>query len=187
MLPAYLSYFMGLDDDRADGRATSVPRGVAVGAVVGRLPGCLRRQRSARQRRVAVDHRLSAVDRPADRCGPGGARCGDAAFGFQLNVALPHQPLRPADPGGAGAGSSRPPPRRTVAGRAGTAHRSRGPPRLLESIVFPDVIETRDVSIDGDDVVSLVQEPAGMATRAAPDVEHRTGDRDQGCKADDSR
>jgi hypothetical protein len=27
----------------------------------------------------------------------------------------------------------------------------------LESIVFPDVIETRDVSIDGDDVVPLVQ------------------------------
>jgi hypothetical protein len=53
--------------------------------------------------------------------------------------------------------------------------------------VFPDVIETRDVSIDGDDVVALVQEPAGMATRAAGDVEHRTSARDQGCKADDPR
>jgi hypothetical protein len=57
----------------------------------------------------------------------------------------------------------------------------------LESIVFPDVIETRDVSIDGDDVAPLVQEPVGMATRAARDVEHRTGERDQGCKADDPR
>ncbi len=57
----------------------------------------------------------------------------------------------------------------------------------LESIVFPDVIETRDVSIDGDDGVALVQEPAGMATRAAGDVEHRTSARDQGCKADDPR
>jgi hypothetical protein len=49
----------------------------------------------------------------------------------------------------------------------------------LESIVFPDVIEARDVSIDGDDVVPLVQEPAGVATRSARDVEHRTGGRDQ--------
>jgi hypothetical protein len=38
-----------------------------------------------------------------------------------------------------------------------------------------------------DDVVPLVQEPAGMATRAARDVEHRTGERDQGCKAVDPR
>lgn len=57
----------------------------------------------------------------------------------------------------------------------------------LESIVFPDVIESRDVSIDGDDVVPVVQEPAGVATRSARDVEHRTGGRDQGRKAGDPR
>ena len=57
----------------------------------------------------------------------------------------------------------------------------------LESIVFPDVIETRHVSIDGNDVVALVQEPAGMATCAAGDVEHRTSARDQRCEADDPR
>jgi cytochrome c-type biogenesis protein len=34
MLPAYLSYFMGLDDDRVEGRGASVARGLAVGAVV---------------------------------------------------------------------------------------------------------------------------------------------------------
>jgi hypothetical protein len=53
--------------------------------------------------------------------------------------------------------------------------------------VFPDVIETRDVPIDGDDVVPLVQEPAGVATCAAGNVEHWTSARDQGCKADDPR
>ena len=34
MLPAYLSYFMGLDDKGPLGRGTSVARGLGVGAVV---------------------------------------------------------------------------------------------------------------------------------------------------------
>ena len=57
----------------------------------------------------------------------------------------------------------------------------------LDSIMFPDVIETRGVSIDGNDVVALVQEPACVATCAAGDVEHRTSARDHGCEADDPR
>jgi hypothetical protein len=57
----------------------------------------------------------------------------------------------------------------------------------LESIVFPDVIETGDVSIDGDNVAAAVQEQPGMATGAARDVEDLVSGRDQGCEADDPR
>jgi hypothetical protein len=56
-----------------------------------------------------------------------------------------------------------------------------------ESIVFPDVVETGDVSIDRDDVVAAVQEQPGVATAATGDVEHLTSGRDQGCEADDPR
>jgi hypothetical protein len=58
MLPAYLSYFMGLaDDDVAAGGPAAVRRGLVIGAVVS--SGCLRR-------------RVDPADEPAERRAPVG-------------------------------------------------------------------------------------------------------------------
>ncbi len=91
MLPAYLSYFMGLDDEGPRGRGTSVARGLAVGATVSAgfflvfgVSGALVNAGF----RSIIDY----VPWVALAIGVALAVLGAAMlfFGFQLNVALPH-------------------------------------------------------------------------------------------------
>ncbi|MGH9228796.1 MAG: cytochrome c biogenesis CcdA family protein [Acidimicrobiales bacterium] len=91
MLPAYLSYFMGLDDDRVGGRGTGVARGLAVGAVVSAgflaVFGVSGTLVNAGFRSI-IDY----VPRVALVIGVALTALGVAmlVFGVQLNVALPH-------------------------------------------------------------------------------------------------
>jgi cytochrome c-type biogenesis protein len=91
MLPAYLSYFVGFDDDRVAGRGTSIARGLAVGAAVSAgflvVLGVSGALFNAGFRSI-IDY----VPWAALVVGVALTVLGVAmlAFGVQLNVALPH-------------------------------------------------------------------------------------------------